>query len=118
MDKTDRNLLSRRDHSGAFLGGLRYFSFKKKDGEAEERGRKTENKTGSRNDYITLDTVLVGAISRGLTATEIRSMELVQVLDYCEEWNRMHEPEEPEKKRETNEERRMMSQAEINAFLG
>ena len=44
--------------------------------------------------------------------------ELVQVLDYCEEWNRMHEPEEPEKKRETNEERRMMSQAEINAFLG
>lgn len=53
-----------------------------------------------------------------MTATEIRSMELVQVLDYCEEWNRMHEPEEPEKKRETNEERRMMSQAEINAFLG
>lgn len=53
-----------------------------------------------------------------MTATEIRSMELVQVLDYCEEWNRMHETEEPEKKKETNEERRMMSQAEINAFLG
>lgn len=53
-----------------------------------------------------------------MTATEIRNMELVQVLDYCKEWNRMNEPEEPEKKKETNEERRMMSQAEINAFLG
>ena len=48
-------------------------------------------------------------------------MELAQVLDYCAEWNRQHDPEANTadgKKKKEDGGKRMMTQAEINAFLG
>lgn len=51
-------------------------------------------------------------------------MELGQVIDFCDEWNQMNEIAEPEdsgeaeEKENGREEKRLMNQAEINAFLG
>ena len=46
-------------------------------------------------------------------------MEVGHIVDYCEEWNRHHEVDEDDSKNERKTEgKRMMTQAEINAFLG
>lgn len=48
-------------------------------------------------------------------------MELAQVLDYCKEWNAQHDTGEDNRKTTNKEKkagRRLMTQAEIDAFLG
>lgn len=50
----------------------------------------------------------------------LRRMELGQIVDYCTEWNRIHEPEDSEKggKKKEKVKKRKATQADWDAFFG
>lgn len=48
----------------------------------------------------------------------LRRMELGQIVDYCTEWNRIHEPEESGKKKKEKVKKRKATQADWDAFFG
>ena len=75
---------------------------------------------------LTLDTVTIGATSRGLSVEDIKEMELGQIVDYVIEWNKINEvDEDPEagknKKTKTKTKKRRKrkaNQADWDALLG
>ena len=49
----------------------------------------------------------------------LRRMELGQIVDYCTEWNRIHEPEDDKgSKKKEKVTKRKATQADWDAFFG
>lgn len=58
---------------------------------------------------------MISAIDRGLSSSDVKEMDIGQILDYCITYNEMHDlGEEPEKKKKT----RKATQADWDAFFG
>lgn len=61
--------------------------------------------------------ILVAATARGLSMSDIRQMQLGEVVDYCIEWYKMHEPPETGAGKKKPKKRKA-TQADWDAFLG
>ena len=88
----------------------------KKLGEAEDRENNTDRASAK---TITLDDIILAGLERGLTMSDIRRMQLGQVVDFCISYNeRQQEAEKQAKREEKRGRRRRASQNDINAFFG
>ena len=88
----------------------------KKLGEAEDR---EANAGSSSAKTVTLDDVILAGLERGLTMSDIRRMQLGQVVDFCISYNeRQREAEKQAKKEEKHGRKRKASQKDINAWFG
>ena len=103
---------------GACSEGVRKL---KKLEEAEEPSRKRKGR-GSESEgdsAISLNTVLLAGTERGLTLTDIRHMQLGQVVDYIIDYNeRQKRSEKQAKLEEKRGHKRKASQNDINAWFG
>lgn len=64
---------------------------------------------------MTLDDVILAAVERGLTMSDIRKMRLGEVVDFCYAYNeRQKDAEEKSEKPK----KRKATQNDINAFFG
>lgn len=94
----------------------------KKLGEAEGDNGKPKEKTSAEkeeNNQITLDDIILAGLERGLTMTDIRNMQLGQVVDFCIAYNeRQKEAEKMAKKAEKRAQKRRATQNDINAYFG
>lgn len=87
----------------------------KKLGEAGDDARKAESSSA----VITLDEIILAGLERGLTITEMRKMQLGQIVDFCISFNeRQKEADKQQKKAEKAALKRKASQGDINAFFG
>lgn len=74
-----------------------------------------EGSDGQDDSAVTLDTVILAGLERGLTMTDLREMQLGQVVDFIIAHNkRLQEAE----LRKNKPRRRKATQADINAFFG
>lgn len=53
----------------------------------------TPSKPGENDEAIQLDTIIVGAIARGLSYEGVNNMSIGQVVDYCIEYNKINKIE-------------------------
>lgn len=68
---------------------------------------------------MTLDNIILAGLERGLTITEMRRMQLGQVVDFCIAYNeRQEEAEKRQERAERRAGRRKATQNDINAFFG
>lgn len=58
------------------------------------------------------------ALERGLTLSDIKKMELGQVVDFCIDYNERQKRAEKAAKQKPIPEKRKATQADINAFFG
>jgi hypothetical protein len=93
----------------------------KKLAEAEGDNRKPKEKTSAEKEEnnITLDDIILAGLERGLTMSDIRRMQLGQVVDFCIAYNeRQKEAEKMAKKAEKRAQKRRANQNDINAYFG
>lgn len=62
--------------------------------------------------------VTIAGADRGLTVDAMMDMEIGQIVDYVEEYNRMHDNSSGKKKEKEEDTRRVATQADWDAFLG
>lgn len=68
---------------------------------------------------IDTDTIILAGLERGLTITDIRSMQIGQIVDFCIAFNdRQKKAEKKAKYEEKHGTRRRATQQDINAFFG
>ena len=68
---------------------------------------------------MTLDTIILSALERGLTMSDVREMQLGRVVDFVIEYNkRQRKAEEAAEHQKNVKHYRRASQSEIDAFLG
>ena len=81
---------------------------------AEEDRRRAEKSSA-----ITIDDIILAGIERGLTLTDIRRMQLGQVVDFVIAYNdRQKAAEKAQKWADKHGTKRKASQNDINAFFG
>lgn len=94
----------------------------KKLGEAEDDNGKPKEKASAeeeKDNNITLDEIILAGLERGLTMSDIRNMQLGQVVDFCMAYNeRQEEAEKRARKAEKRAQRRRANQNDINAYFG
>lgn len=59
--------------------------------------------------------ITIAAIDRGLDFEGMKEMEIGQIVDYCIQWNEIHDPDDTKKKRKN---KRKANQADWDSFLG
>lgn len=64
---------------------------------------------------MTLDDVILAAVERGLTMSDIRKMRLGEVVDFCYTYN---ERQKDAEKKSEKPKKRKATQNDINAFFG
>lgn len=64
---------------------------------------------------MTLNTVLLAAMERGLTVSDVRRMTIGQVVDFCQAYNERLERAERQKDKPKV---RAATQADIDAYFG
>ena len=80
-----------------------------------EAGREKDEK----DEPLTLDTIVLAALERGLTMSDVRRMQLGQVVDFVIEHNkRQKKAERAAEHAKKVKHYRRATQAEIDAFLG
>ena len=63
--------------------------------------------------------ILMAGMERGLTMSDMRKMQLGQIVDFCIEYNeREKKAQKARERRERGLERRRASQADFDAFFG
>lgn len=78
-----------------------------------------EGSDGQDDSAVTLDTVILAGLERGLTIADLREMQLGQVVDFIIAHNkRLQEAEKAEETRRNKPRKRKATQADINAFFG
>ena len=83
----------------------------------EKAGR--SEKENPANNGIDLENIILAGVERGLTITDIRRMQLGQVVDFCIEYNnRQMRAEKQQKREEKRGGRRKATQSDINSFFG
>ena len=91
--------------------------FVKKLEEAERDKGKHDNSSAEKE--ITLDDVILAGLERGLTMTDIRRMQLGQVVDFCIAYNeRQKHAEKIAEAEERKARKRKATQNDINGFFG
>ena len=114
MGQTVRFVPARCSGSGRLRYGPERIRKLKKLKEAEENRRKSKDSSA-----ITLDDIILAGLERGLTMSDIRRMQLGQVVDFCINYNeRQREAEKAQKHAEKHGIKRKASQNDINAFFG
>ena len=84
--------------------------------EEAERPRKADK---GRSAGIDIDTIILAGLERGLTLTDIKKMQIGQVVDFCVAYNeRQKAAEKAQKRAEKYGTRRKGTQNDINAFFG
>lgn len=79
-------------------------------------GSVKENSPDSR---IDLETIILAGLERGLNLTDLKKLQLGQVVDFCIEYNNRQARAEKQSERERKQgTRRKATQADINAFFG
>ena len=111
MDQQLRDLPGRCGSAGSTPGDNIIIHIKKK---REETDR--DHSSNEKSEPIGIERVTIAGIDRGLTVDAIRRMELGQLLDYCEEWNRIHDQSGEDNKKETVHKRKA-TQADWDAFF-
>ena len=112
MDPAVRQFPDGYDRAGCVLSDLQGSNLLKKLEEAE--GPEKENSAD-----IDTDTLVLAGIERGLTITDIKRMQIGQLVDFCISFNRRQEDMEKAAKREEKRGRkRKAKQDDINAFFG
>ena len=112
MGEAVRRVPARCGGAGCFRYGYEGIHKLKKLEEAG--GSKKENSA-----VIDLDTIILAGLERGLTITDIRKMQLGQVVDFVISFNnRQKKAERQAKKEEKRGKRHRATQSEINAFFG
>ena len=83
--------------------------------EAEENKRKPKDSSAE----ITLDDIILAGLERGLTMSDLRRMQVGQVVDFTIAYNnRQKAAEKAQKLAEKRGTKRKASQNDINAFFG
>ena len=83
--------------------------------EAEENKRKPKDSSAE----ITLDDIILAGLERGLTMSDLRRMQVGQVVDFTIAYNdRQKAAEKAQKRAEKQGNKRKASQNDINAFFG
>ena len=95
MGSTIRNIPSGRDRSGCLRADIQRIRKLKKLEEAEEPRSKSEKSSA-----ITLDDIILAGLERGLTITDIRRMQLGQVVDFVISYNERQKEAEKRVKQE------------------
>ena len=115
MGKTVWRISGGCDRSGSIQVGIqRDDQFKKL--EKDERG---DEKRSSGKERIDLDTIILAGIERGLSMSDIRRMQIGQIVDYCISYNERQEQAEKQAKKEQKfGKKRKANQNDINAFFG
>ena len=115
MDPAVRDVPAGRNSPGSVRARYAGIRKLKKLGKAEGRKRETEGPEA----VITLDDIILAGLERGLTITEMRRMQLGQVVDFCIAYNeRQEEAEKKHKIAEKKGTRRKANQGDINALFG
>ena len=66
-----------------------------------------------------MDDVILAGMERGLTMSDIRRMQLGQVVDFCIEYNKRQErAEKAAEKSKGKPKKRLATQEEIRAYFG
>lgn len=90
----------------------------KAEGDKRQYGEKASAEKEKENN-ITLDDVILAGLERGLTMTDIRNMQLGQVVDFCVAYNeRQKEAEKRAKREEKRGRKRKANQNDINSYFG
>ena len=114
MGSSVRCVPSRRSGSGSIRYGAEGIRELKKLEEAEGNRKKSEKSSA-----VTLNDIVLAALERGLTMTDIRRMQLGQVVDFVIDYNeRQNKAEKAQKRAEKQGIKRKASQNDINAFFG
>ena len=114
MGQTVRFVPARRSGADYIRYGPQGVRKLKKLEEAEESKRKSEKSSA-----ITLDDIILAGIERGLMMSDIRRMQLGQVVDFVVAYNdRQKAAEKAQKRAEKYGNKRKASQNDINAFFG
>lgn len=80
----------------------------------ENRSRSSDKKRS-----IDLNTILLAGNERGLSMSDMRMMQIGQIVDYCIDYNkRQEEAEKRSKREEKHGKKRKATQNDINAFFG
>ena len=115
LDPSVREVPGRYNRAGDIRSGYDGIRLVKKLGEAGDDARKAESSSA----VITLDEIILAGLERGLTITEMRKMQLGQIVDFCISYNeRQKEADKQQKKAEKAALKRKASQGDINAFFG
>ena len=115
MDKTVRFVPDRHYRAGGFRFDSqgRYIVKKLAKGE----GTKRENSPDGKG--IEIDELILAGMERGLTVTDIKKMQIGQLVDFCIEYNNRRSKAEKHAERERKQgTRRKATQGDINAFFG
>ena len=68
---------------------------------------------------VDIDTVILAGLERGLTLTDIKKMQIGQVVDFVIAFNDREKQSEKKKRHEKKHgKKRKATQADINAFFG
>ena len=69
---------------------------------------------------VDLDTIIIGAVERGLTVRDIKAMPLGQTIDYVIEYHnrQVRAEQKQENEKDGPEKRRAATQADIDAYFG
>ena len=74
---------------------------------------------GRRDSAIGIDEIILAGIERGLTMSDIRRMQLGQLVDFVITYNeRQERSEKAQKRAEKRATKRKATQNDINAFFG
>lgn len=106
MDEQIRKVSDRHSRAGTVQYHPRDVGINKK---LETPSEPSEEKVG-------IETIITGAVQRGLSFEGIKEMTIGQIVDFCIEYNEINEPDDKKKKRRRNV--RKATQADWDAFLG
>ena len=114
MGEAVRRVPARRSGSGSFRYGYEGIHKLKKLEEAEESRRKHQDSSA-----VKLDDIILAGLERGLTMSDIRRMQVGQLVDFVIAYNeRQKAAEKAHKRAEKHGTKRKASQNDINAFFG
>ena len=105
---------ARRYRSGGRADGIIRINVVKKPSEAEEHPRKSKESESARG--LDINTIILAGIERGLTITDIKKMQIGQVVDFVVDYNERQK--QADREAEKKDKKRRATQNDINGFLG
>ena len=114
MGSAVRRVPARRYRSGGRADGIIRIHVVKKPSEAEERTRKSESSESAGS--LDVNTIILAGIERGLTITDIKKMQIGQVVDFVVDYNERQK--RADREAEKKDKKRRATQNDINGFLG
>lgn len=114
MGSPVRRVPARRYRPGGRFNGIIRVYIVKKPSEAEEHSRKSERSESA--GQLDINTIILAGIERGLTITDIKKMQVGQVVDFVVDYNERQK--RADREAEKKDKKRRATQNDINGFLG